>query len=344
MEPVQVGSKLKCSDIAAETLETLPGMNDTNTQMQIRSIISAPVLHPTIAPPPVSAFSNGDLGAKLITIVDLQNEVTDLSTNLVKVNGGSIDQFMLPKGILDQVDNDGKIILLTRKRDYLKTLLEKMPKKLQEAQSRSEDTIPQQTLQFHSNRDDTIPQKSRSDDTIIEGSNIPPLDVDHTLLDIPSGWVLPHRRAHEDKRNITVQYVFTWAVRLCATLKHAFNIHQIGLKFQASHGYDRKSWFRKSGKGQDFLHVEDIWKAACVSPLRHKPNKVRTPAAAAQTLQLDGSEERQENRGNKVRTPDGQEEPALKKQRTRRQNVKSDALKIVTELLQSSAKSAIYLD
>ena len=340
MEPVQVGSKLKCSDIAAETLETRPGMNDTNTQMQIRSIISAPVLHPTIAPPPVSAFSNGDLGAKLITIVDLQNEMTDLSTNLVKVNGGSIDQFMLPKGILDQVDNDGKIILLTRKRDYLKTLLEKMPKKLQEAQSRSEDTIPQQTLQFHSNRDDTIPQKSRSDDTIIEGSNIPPLDVDHTLLDIPSGWVLPHRRAHEDKRNITVQYVFTWAVRLCATLKHAFNIHQIGLKFQASHGYDRKSWFRKSGKGHDFLHVEDIWKAACVSPLRHKPNKVRTPAAAAQTLQLDGSEERQENRGNKVRTPDGQEEPALKKQRTRRQNVKSDALKIVTELLQSSAKSA----
>ena len=99
MEPVQVGSKLKCSDIAAETLETLPGMNDTNTQMQIRSIISAPVLHPTIAPPPVSAFSNGDLGAKLITIVDLQNEVTELSTNLVTVNDGSIDQFLLPNGI-----------------------------------------------------------------------------------------------------------------------------------------------------------------------------------------------------------------------------------------------------
>ena len=60
-------------------------MNDMNTQMkmQIRSIISAPVLHPTIALPPVSAFSNGDLGAKLITIVDLQNEVTELSTYLV---------------------------------------------------------------------------------------------------------------------------------------------------------------------------------------------------------------------------------------------------------------------
>ena len=44
-------------------------------------------LHPTIAPPPVSAFSNGDLGAKLITIVDLHNEVTELATNVV--NGGS---------------------------------------------------------------------------------------------------------------------------------------------------------------------------------------------------------------------------------------------------------------
>ena len=128
-----VGSKLKCSYIAAETLETLPGTNDINSQMQIRSIISAPVLHPTIAPPPVSAFSNGDLGARLITIVDLHNEVTELATNIV--NDGSIVQFMLPQGILDQVDNDGKIILLTRKRDYLKTLLERKLQKLQEAPS-----------------------------------------------------------------------------------------------------------------------------------------------------------------------------------------------------------------
>ena len=76
-------------DIAAETLETLPGTNDINSQMEIRRIISAPVLHPTIAPPPVSAFSNGDLVVKLITIVHLHNEVTELATNLV--NGGSID-------------------------------------------------------------------------------------------------------------------------------------------------------------------------------------------------------------------------------------------------------------
>ena len=93
------------------------------------------------------------------------------------------------------------------------------------------------------------------------------------------------------------------------------------------------------------MYVEDIWKAACVFPRQHKPSSdsklsiVRTPAVAAQTLPLDGSEENQENRGNKVRTPDGQEEPALKKQSTRRQNVKSEALKIVAELLQSSAKA-----
>ena len=98
---------------------------------------------------------------------------------------------------------------------------------------------------------------------------------------------------------------------LCAPLKQAFSIHQIGLpvKLQASHGYDRKSWFRRSGKGHKFLYVEDIWKAECVFPLQHKPSSgsklsiVHTPAAAAQTLPLDSSEENQENSGKKVCTP-----------------------------------------
>ena len=39
MEPVEseeVCSKLRCSDIAAETLETLPRMDDMNTQMRGR--------------------------------------------------------------------------------------------------------------------------------------------------------------------------------------------------------------------------------------------------------------------------------------------------------------------
>ena len=55
METVQfssVCSKLRYSDIFAKTLKMLPGMNGMNTQMQIRSI----VLHPTIAPPRVSAL------------------------------------------------------------------------------------------------------------------------------------------------------------------------------------------------------------------------------------------------------------------------------------------------
>ena len=140
-----------------------------------------------------------------ITIVDLHNEVTELATNLV--NGGSIDNFVLPQRILDQVDNEVKFIFLTRKRDNLKTLLQRKPQKLQEAPSRSAlsaDTIQKQPLQFHSNRDDTSPQKSRSDATIIAGPNIPPLDVHHALLDISSGLILPHRRAHEDNHNVTV--------------------------------------------------------------------------------------------------------------------------------------------
>ena len=157
----EVCSKLRCSDIAAKTLKTLPGINDINTQMQIRSIISAgsaPVLHPTIAPPPISALSNGDLGAKLITIIGFHSEVTELTSNLV--NGSSIDYFLLPQGILNI------IVLLTRKRDTLKTLVEKKPQTLQEAPSRSADTTPQQTVRFHSNRVDKILQKSQSDDTI----------------------------------------------------------------------------------------------------------------------------------------------------------------------------------
>ena len=129
----EVCSKLRCSHIVGETLETLTGMNDMNTQMQIRSIISAPVLHPTIAPSPISALSNGELGAKLITSIDLQSELSEvahwaqLATNLANlVNGGSMDHFMVAQGILDQVDNDGKIILLTRKRDTLKANLLEM--------------------------------------------------------------------------------------------------------------------------------------------------------------------------------------------------------------------------
>ena len=80
-------------------------------------------------------------------------------------------------------------------------------------------------------------------------------------------------------------------------------MYQISLKFKASHGYRSKLWFRRSSKAQNFLHVEDIWKAAFVSPLQHKPSsgsKVCTPAAAAQTLPLDSSEENQKTSGNKV--------------------------------------------
>ena len=75
-----------------------------NTQMQIRSIIPAPMLHPTIAPPSISALENGDLEVKLILIIDLQSELAQLAANLANlVNGGSKDHFMLAQGILHQV-------------------------------------------------------------------------------------------------------------------------------------------------------------------------------------------------------------------------------------------------
>ena len=49
------------------------------------------------------------------------------------------------------------------------------------------------------------------DDTIIAGSNIPPLDVDHTLLDLAPAWIFPYKleRAHEDKRNVSVTSLFS---------------------------------------------------------------------------------------------------------------------------------------
>ena len=84
--------------------QNAPGMNDMNTQMQIRSMIPAPILHPTIAPPPISAPGNGDLEVKLISIIDLQSELAQLAANLANlVNGGSKDHFMLAQGILHQV-------------------------------------------------------------------------------------------------------------------------------------------------------------------------------------------------------------------------------------------------
>ena len=68
---------------------SLPGMNDMNTHANLEHYLS-PCAAPTIAPFPISAISNGDWGAKQITIIDLQSElseVTELATNLV--NGGS---------------------------------------------------------------------------------------------------------------------------------------------------------------------------------------------------------------------------------------------------------------
>ena len=107
---------------------------------------------------------------------------------------------MVAVGILDQVKNNGKIVFLMQKRDAFT------------------DTIPQPTLQFHSNLDDTIPLQQRSYDTIICTFQFTTTGCRLYSLEIPSAWsawILPHKGAHADTRNVTAQ----WAVRLCATLK-----------------------------------------------------------------------------------------------------------------------------
>ena len=75
------------------------------------------------------------MGAKLITIIDLQSEVAQVATNLANlVNGGSMNHFMVAQGMLYQVYNYGKIILLMIKLDTLEAnLFEMKCQKLQEA-------------------------------------------------------------------------------------------------------------------------------------------------------------------------------------------------------------------
>ena len=66
-------------------------------------------MHPTILPPPISALSDGDLGAKLIAIIDLRSKVAQLATIFANlVNRGSMDDLMLAQGILDQAYGNGK--------------------------------------------------------------------------------------------------------------------------------------------------------------------------------------------------------------------------------------------
>ena len=121
--------------------------------------------------------------------------MTKLATNLVK--GGSIDHFMVAQGIFNHVYKDGKITLLIQKLDTFKKPVETKLQKLQEAPLQSTDTILQQMLQFYINGYYKIPQQSQSNDTIIAGSKIPQLNVDHTLVDIYSACILPHKRAHQ---------------------------------------------------------------------------------------------------------------------------------------------------
>ena len=115
--------------------------------------------------------------------------MTKLATNLVK--GGSIDHFMVAQGIFKHVYKDGKITLLIQKLDTFKKPVETKLQKLQEAPLQSTDTYNSTsiaTIKFHS-----------SLKAMIQSLQVPRyhMNVDHTLVDIYSACILPHKRAHQ---------------------------------------------------------------------------------------------------------------------------------------------------
>ena len=63
--------------------------------------------------------------------------------------------------------------------------------------------------------------------------------------------------------------------------KQAFNIHQISHKLAASCWHF--TWLALSQK-QNFMHVKDIWKTACLSPLEHNPPQKTTVKETMATL------------------------------------------------------------
>ena len=99
----------------------------------------------------------------------------------------------MAQGILYQVNNDGKITLLMQKQDTLKTLIKWKLQKLRKAPMLLGLLLREAQIQFHNSCEAMIQSLQTSN------SNVSLLDVDHTLLDIPSAWILIHKRAHEDK-------------------------------------------------------------------------------------------------------------------------------------------------
>ena len=159
-------------------------------------------------------------------------------------------------------------------------------------------------------------------EVVAEPSNIRPLSEGCRLLDIPAGWTLPRDRNHQDGHRVTIQYVFTWSVLLCRKLKQALSLRQIGHKFSESHGFARPSWFKNVLHEHTYMHIQDIWQAADVSPDENRPCIIKMKRNMNKTVasQLpDGHEE------------DDQEGPAHKK--LRRTNVKPTALKIVAGVM-----------
>ena len=74
---------------------------------------------------------------------------------------------------------------------------------------------------------------------------------------------------------VTIQYAFTWSVRLCSKLKQALSLRQIGSLFSKSHGFAQCSWFKNVLNEHTYMHIQDIWKAANVSPDENRPRRIK---------------------------------------------------------------------
>ena len=158
-------------------------------------------------------------------------------------------------------------------------------------------------------------------EVVAEPSYIRPLSEGCRLLDIPAGWTLPRDRNHQDGHRVTIQYVFTWSVRLCRKLNQALSLRQIGHKFSESHGFARPSWFKNVLHEHTYMHIQDIWRAADVSPDENRPCIIKMKRNMNKTVasQLpDGHEE------------DDQEGPAHKKLRRTNVNIVAGIMKKYT--------------
>ena len=134
----------------------------------------------------------------------------------------------------------------------------------------------------------------------------------------------------QNRNSVCFQVVCTsLSVRLCRKLKQALSLRQIGNKFSESHGFARPSWFKNVLHEHTYMHIQDIWQAADVSPDENRPCKIEMKRNMNKTVALHSPDDHEE---------DDQEGPAHTKQR--RTNVQPTALKIVAGVMKKYTGTA----